>query len=247
MLGVSQKSPIPKYRQLADLLRAEIVGGVLVPGDQLPSEAQLQDAHGISRITIRQALADLEREGLLTKVPGKGTYVQKRAHHVDRVTRLTGFGENVVALGMEPGYRVLRAEPAPIPADVAFRLQIPPSKGFVVERVLLADGEPVATHTSYLPPWVVRQVGPEPLSAESLGQGSLYRILEAAGVRMQRADEIVEPALAGAAEARTLGMAAGELVLRVTRTVFDPNGAAIEHVLLIYNAAVYTYRTTLVR
>ncbi len=246
MSVVSQKSPTPKYRQLADLLRSQIAGGMFTPGDQLPSEAQLQGEHGISRITIRQALADLEREGLLSKVPGKGTFVQKRAH-VDRITRLTGFGENVVALGMEPGYRVLRAEPAVIRADIAFRLQIPPSKGFLIERQLLADGDLVSAHVSYLPPWVVRRVGPDMLSAESLGQGSLYRIIEAAGIRIHRADEIVEPALASAVDARKLDIDAGELVLRVTRTMSDPDGAPIEHVLMVYNTARYTYRTSLVR
>jgi len=243
---VCQKSPTPKYRQLANLLRSQIVGGGLAPGDQLPSEAQLQDEHGISRITIRQALADLEREGLLSKVPGKGTFVQKRSH-VDRITRLTGFGENVAALGMEPGYRVLRAEPTVIPAEIASRLHIPPSKGFLIERQLLADGDLVSAHVSYLPPWLIRRVGSDALSAESLGQGSLYQIIEASGICIHRADEIVEPALASAFEARKLDIDAGELVLRVTRTICDPDGTPIEHVLMVYNAARYTYRTSLVR
>lgn len=247
MAGVIEQSPTPKYRQLADLLRTQIVGGTFAPGDQLPSEAQLQDAHGISRPTIRQALADLEREGWLHRVPGKGTFVHHRPRHVDRVTRLTGFGENVIALGMEPGYRVLRAEPAPIPPDVARQFRLPASKGFIVERLLLADGDAVAMHTSYLPPRVVKQVGSAALAAEALATGSLYRILEGAGIRLHRADEVVEPGLADPDEANRLATAAGSLVLRVTRTVFDPDGEPIEHVLLVYNAARYTYRTTLVR
>ncbi|HET7093624.1 MAG TPA: GntR family transcriptional regulator [Thermomicrobiales bacterium] len=242
---IDASSPLPKYRQLADLIRARIVRGEWAPGQRIPSEAELQAAHKISRITIRQALAELEQDGLIERVPGIGTFVRKRSVHIERSVELSGFGENMAALGMEPGYRTLRAEPAPISPEIAFRLKTPPNRAFVIERLLLADGEPVARHESYLPHWVVKQAGAEALSGQALDRKSLYRTLGEAGIQMHWAEEIVEPGLAERRDAAHLHMDEGALVLRVTRIVFNERNDPIEYVRLVYNAGVYTYRTTL--
>jgi GntR family transcriptional regulator len=242
---IKAESPTPKYQQLADLIRQRIDHGELTPGDRIPSESQLGDAYRLSRITIRQALADLERDGLLERVPGKGTYVRRKASHVERVTRLTGFGQTVAALGLEPGYRTLTAEPRRVPKAIADRLRAQSGKAFVVERILLADGEPIAEHTSYLPLWIVRSAAPEAFSIAALNRGSLYRAIAQAGGRIFRADEVVEPGLATREEAQRLETPEGALVLRVARTVLDEDGDPLEYVLLTYRADAYTYHTTL--
>jgi GntR family transcriptional regulator len=244
MTAIKAESPTPKYRQLADLLRQRIDGGDLSPGDRIPSEAQLGDVYSLSRITIRQALADLERDGLLERVPGKGTFVRRRGSHVERFTRLTGFGENVAAHGLAPGYRTLTAEPRRVPKAIAERLRSHSDKAFVIERILLADGEPIAEHTSYLPLWLVRSAAPDAFSLDALNRGSLYQAIAQAGCRMYRADEVVEPGLATREEAQRLETHEGALVLRVARTVVDADGIPLEYVLLTYLADAYTYRTT---
>ncbi len=245
MTVIRVESSTPKYRQLSDLIRQRIARGELAPGDQIPSEAQLGHSYKISRITIRQALSDLERDGLLERVPGKGTFVRKHNSHVERTTRLTGFGENAAALGLVPGYRTLKAEPTRVPIEIADRLKIEPGQAFVVDRVLFADGEPVAKHTSYLPQWIVNKARPNAFTKESLDKGSLYSAIEQAGTRLFRADEVVEPGLAGGDEAEQLEMRESDLVLRVTRTVYDAIDVPLEHVLLTYRADSYTYRATL--
>ena len=244
MRPIKAESPTPKYRQLAALLRERIDRGELVPGDRIPSESQLGDVYRLSRITIRQALSDLERDGLLERVPGKGTFVRKKSSHVERVTRLTGFGENVRALGLEPGYQTLRAEPMRVPQPIADRLRAQSGKAFVIERVLLADGEPIAEQISYLPLWIVK-AAPEAFTVAALDAGSLYRAIGEAGARMFRADEIVEPGIATRELAERLETHEGALVLRVARTVFDRDGTPLEYVLMTYLADAYTYRTTL--
>jgi GntR family transcriptional regulator, N-acetylglucosamine utilization regulator len=243
--AIDAYSPSPKYRQLADLIRERILHGEWTPGQRIPSESGLQAAHKISRITIRQALAELEQEGLIERAPGIGTFVRKQTRHIERSIELSGFGENMAALGMEPGYRTLRAEPARIPSEIAFRLKTHPSKAFVIERLLLADGEPVARHESYLPQWVVKQAGVAALSGTALDRKSLYRTLGEAGIQMAWAEEIVEPGLVDRREAEQLRMDEGALALRVTRIVFNDRNEPIEYVRLVYNAGVYTYRTTL--
>jgi GntR family transcriptional regulator len=242
---IKAESPTPKYRQLADVIRQLIDCGEFTPGDRIPSESQLGDTYHLSRITIRQALSDLEREGLLERVPGKGTFVRGHGSHVERIPRLSGFGENVKALGLEPGYRTLKAEPMRVSKAIAERLHAQSGKAFVVERVLLADGEPIAEHTSYLPLWLVKAAPPDTFSIAALDRDSLYRAIALSGARMFRADEVVEPGLATHDEAERLGTHEGALVLRVARTVVDAVGTPLEYVLLIYLADAYTYRTTL--
>ena len=92
MTVIKAESPTPKYRQLAELLRQRIDNGDLSPGDRIPSEAQLGDTYSLSRITIRQALADLERDGLLERVPGKGTFVRRKASHIERLRQIVVNG-----------------------------------------------------------------------------------------------------------------------------------------------------------
>jgi GntR family transcriptional regulator len=242
---IRAESQTPKHRQLADLLRERIDEGEFTPGDRIPSEAQLGLEHQLSRITVRQALSHLERDGLLDRVPGKGTFVRRRDSHVERPSRLTGFGENVVALGLEPSYRTLKAEPTRVSKAIADCLRAQSGKVFMVERVLLADGEPIAVHTSYLPHRIVKAAPAEAFSVASLDNGSLYQSIAKAGVRIYRADEIVEPGLASSDEAQHLETEVGALLLRVERTVFDRGGTPIEYVLLAYRADSYTYRTTL--
>src|SRR5215216_6316626 len=118
------------YRQLSNLIRQQIERGELATGDQAPSEARLSERYGISRITVRQALAELERDALVEKVPGKGTFVREPKPRVERLTRLSGFGENMAALGLRAGYQTLRAEEGLVPEGVTDRLRSPGKRAY---------------------------------------------------------------------------------------------------------------------
>jgi GntR family transcriptional regulator len=242
-----ESSSVPMYRQLEALLREGIERGELQVGDRIPSEAQLCDRWGISRITTRQALAELERDGLLERVPGKGTFVKKPQGRVTRLTRLSGFGENMEALGLKPGYETLKADREPVPLEVAGRLQSAGGEAFVIERILFADGERIGSHTSYLPSWIIGQAPEGSFTRDALNRGSLYQAIENAGVSLLGADEIVEPDTAGEVEASRLGVREGDLVLRVKRTVYDSEWRPVEYVVLTYRADRYTYRIRLQR
>ena len=213
-------------------------------GAQLPSEARLGDEFGVSRITVRQALAELEQKDLVQRVPGKGTYVRRSEQKVERITRLSGFGENMAALGLTAGYRTLHAEEVAAPADVADRLSVSGRKSYLIDRVLLVEGAVVGAHVSYMPMWLVNNA-PEAFDKETLQTGSLYAAVKKAGSSVYRAEEIVEPLRLDLAEAKKLETEEGTLALQIRRTVYNIKGQPIEYVTITYRADSYTFRLEL--
>ena len=247
MTEIIADSPVPMYRQLADLIRDRIKRGELMRGARLPSEAELCETYSVSRMTVRSALSELERENLLERIPGKGTFVRRDTRRVERHTKLSGFGENAAGSGLRAGYIALKAEEEPVPLDIANRLDISEPRAFVVERVLLADEHPVGAHLSYVPLWILDNTIPGTFSLESLDHNSLYAAIEEAGVVIERAEEIVEPAVASIEDAERLETEEGALLLKVTRTVYDPEDRPLEHVVITYRSDVYTFRQRLSR
>lgn len=241
---ISSNSATPLYRQIADALQGHIREGVMEEGMQLPSEAGLGEEFGVSRITVRQALAELEQKGLVERVPGKGTYVRRRDPKVERITRLSGFGENMAALGLTAGYSTWRAEETAAPPEVSDRLGVSGRKAYLIERVLLADGNPVGQHVSYLPLWLVNNA-PRAFEKEALEAGSLYAAVEEAGASVYRAEEVVEPVLLGRDEAERLETDEGALALQIRRTVYDADDRTLEYVTITYRADSYTFRLEL--
>ena len=247
MAEIVANSPVPMYRQLSDLIRGRIKRGELACGARLSSEAELCEAHSVSRMTVRTALAELERENLLERIPGKGTFVRRNAGRVERHTRLSGFGENASESGLRAGYIALRVGEENVSLEIADQLGVSEPRAFVVERVLLADGRPIGAHLSYLPLWIPRNAVPGAFSLEAMGRSSLYATIEQAGGTLDRAEEIVEPAFADAADAEKLETEEGDLLLRVIRTVYGPDERPLEHVIITYRPDVYTFRQRLFR
>ena len=245
--AVDPGSPVPLYHQVHNAILHAIRSGVVQPGDALPTEAELCEAFGVSRITVRQALADLERLGLVDRVVGKGTFVRTRPRPIEALGRLSGFGEQARAAGVAAGYLVLAAGEAALPDEVAERLGVTDATGFVVERVLLADGAPAGSHASTLPLWLARRLEPSALTPAALAHGSLYAAVEAGGARLHRAVEWLEPALAGEAQAARLGLEPGSLVQRVRRLVHDDQNRPVLFEVDTYRPDVFTYRVELFR
>lgn len=143
--------PMPLYQQLKQRLRMEIAHGEYKPGDRLPAEPELIQQFGVSRITVRQALSDLAAEGLVIRRHGKGTYVTERRIHHDLV-RLTDFVEDMELAGLAPSSRVVEFIHEIAPAHVAAALILPPGAEVVrVDRLRLANDEPIACDTAWLP------------------------------------------------------------------------------------------------
>jgi GntR family transcriptional regulator len=246
---LQRNAPAPLYRQLAATLRRQITSGEARPGDRLPSESQLIARFGVSRITVRQALSDLEREGLVERSAGRGTFVREPRRPVAWLPRLSGFGDHVRAAGMIPGYRVIEAGWGAPPDTIAEEFAAGGAgdgPAWLVERVLLADGATVGMHASWLPAWLVA-AAPERFSRDALASGSLFAALEHAGSAAHRAIERPIPAAADPRQARLLGIAPGTLLQRIERRVFDGEGRLVLVETDHYRPDAYAYRIELVR
>lgn len=244
---IKRDSPIPLYRQLKLLIARDIARGVLGPSDAVGPESELSRRHGVSRITVRQALGELQQEGLITRIVGKGTFVTDTPR-AGRLTRLAGFAEEVQAKGLTPGYETLCVETRRPSRQVAASLQLTEQDEVVfIERRLLADDVPVAHARSHLPSDLFRGVT-SPLDRELFNERSLYDILEQeAGVILELAEEEVAPRRAGPQAAKLLDVDPDDLLLMVHRRVFDFHARPCEHVDLLYVADRYTYRVQLRR
>ncbi|MHB1940054.1 MAG: GntR family transcriptional regulator [Candidatus Dormibacteria bacterium] len=243
---IDRDGPVPLFVQLRGELARQIRGGSLPPGSRMPSEKELGDIYGISRITVRQALDELEHDGAVVRIPGKGTYAAQ-APKITRVAQLAGFGENIRAMGRTPSYRTLAVEVCDPSVDVTARLALGPSDGVVrIDRLLLAETDPVALACSWLPTRLVGRM--DWLTAEALDRSSLYELLARhAGVQLHTASEEVEPVTATALEANHLAISRGSLLLKVRRLTYDTLGKPFEDVTILYCPERYRFCLTLNR
>src|SRR6476659_66204 len=117
--------PLPRYYQLKEIIRERIVTGEWEPGSLIPSERELCERYGISRMTARQAITELVNEGLFYREQGKGTFVSR--HKItQQLINLTSFSEDMKARGQRPGSKVVAAQMVPADEALAERLRIKP-------------------------------------------------------------------------------------------------------------------------
>jgi GntR family transcriptional regulator len=230
-LRVERASSTPVHVQIAAWLRASVARGELAPGARLPGERELAEHIGVSRMTLRQALADLESTGDLVRVPGRagGAFVAEPRVEVD-LTHLTGLTDQLRRAGRRAGARVLEARRTVPPADVAAALGVPPrSQAYEVVRVRSANGVPLALERSWLPARLFPGLTDHSLS------GSLYGVLRSKyGRPPVAADEHLSPCLAYGEVASLLGVAEGTPLMRVERTARDASGVVVEHAADIF-------------
>jgi GntR family transcriptional regulator len=228
----------PKYwalkQHLLDLLES------LPPGSPIPTERALATDFGVSRTTVRQALADLTAEGRLHRVQGKGTFAAEPK--LAQRLQLSSYTEDMRAQGREPSSKLLEIEELVSEPEMSKLLGIRSgAKILRMRRLRLADNEPMALETTHLP--LSRFRG---LRKHISSGGSLYAVLrEQFGVQMERAEETIETSLAGPQEAELLGADVGMPVLLLSRHSFGTDGKPVEFVRSIYRGDRYKFVTTL--
>ena len=222
---IDKESPVPYYQQLKEILRADIEQRDLRPGDRLPGDHELCERYGVSRPVVRQALSELQYEGVLHRVKGRGTFVVPQLTSQSLVQSLAGLYEDVAAMGrtLRSEVRTLRVVAAD--ADVAGRLEIPAGTAVVeVERLRFVDDEPWVSTVSHVP----AALAPD-LVDQDLREQSLYALLERRyGLRLTRSHRAVEAHAANPALARDLGIPRNGPVLKLTNVSFGPDNRPVE-------------------
>ncbi|MBR6028304.1 MAG: GntR family transcriptional regulator [Clostridia bacterium] len=207
----------PLYVQLMHKLRAEITEGVYPVHSRIPSEQELCDTYQVSRVTVRKALAELTREGLLERHQGKGTYVAVPRLRKD-LRHVNSFYEVCMEMHCRPETQVLRAQLTQ--ADSMDRESgLCDSSDSVVEvvRVRLADGQPVMLENNHFSAdyeWILR---------ENL-TGSLYALLRQKGIEAEQATHEISLCYASATDARQLDVEPGSALLALNEVIYDQQG-----------------------
>lgn len=232
----------PAAEDVRRRLLDQISRGQLRPGERLGAERDLAQELGVSRSTVRQALAALERAGVVTRVPGRGGGTFVRQQKVERdLSRVVGVPALLRAQGMTAGSRIVSTGLTAADEQTASELGLPVG-GYVVDvvRIRLADGTPISLEHVRLPAEMFPGLLDLPLG------GSLYELLQQRfGTIPGEAVEHIEVVSAGEDEASILGVDAGAALLSVMRTTKDTQGRTFEfsHDLFRADRTMITVRT----
>lgn len=212
---------VPQWRVIEQSLRERIAS--LSPGDALPSDAELCEEFGVSRMTARNAMQRLTDEGLVLRVPGRGSFVAEPPTH-RRADRLLTFSREMERRGRRPSSKVIARELRPSSAEEARALGLAPGDMVVaLRRLRLADEEPIAVEHAIL----VEGTGPTVLAADLEG-GSLHDALARGGYHLRRGTATIAAAAATADDARLLRLRRGDPLLVERRVIMDAHGRRIE-------------------
>ena len=211
-------------------------------GDAIPSERQLCVDLGVSRLTVRAALDDLVREGLLVRKRGSGTFVSEPK--IAQELTMTSFTEDMQRRGMVPGSRTLELRTSTAGPWLGRILHVSPSESIVVvKRLRLADHETMAIETLH-----VRESLVPGLSAEDLESHSFYELLsDRYGVDVVGGLQTIEPTVSNEDESEALGVPLHSPAFLFERTTRSRAGEIIEYVRSLYRGDRYRLVTELSR
>ena len=221
---------LPAYQRIQLAIRKRIDSGHLRPGDPVSSERDLAKLHAVSLMTARHALASLEREGVVERRRGVGTFVSSPKIHFNK---LMSYTEQMAARSLTAASRILYAKAIDNEPDAAARLSLAPTKSLIkLERLRHAADEPFALETCYLSADDFPGLLEAPLSRDSLF-ATLERNYD---VRLGYADEEIDATAADPRTAELLNVPRRDPLLRIRQVIYSTRGKAIIYVLGIYRS-----------
>ena len=231
----ASRAGAPLYLQLKRSIEDAVQRGLIGPGDALPSERDIAQKADISRVTVRKAVQDLVRSGVLVQRHGSGTFVAPRVARVEQsLSLLTSFTEDMARRGMTVRSQWLdRGVYPPSPDEMMVLGLSPEQRVSRIARLRIANDTPLAIERASLSAAVL----PEPKTVGS----SLYAALEATGNRPVRAVQRISAANLGEADARLLDVPAGAASLNIERISYLASGRVIEFTRSIYRGDAYDF------
>lgn len=237
----------PAYQALREQLRSDIAAGRYRGGARLPTESELVARHGLSRQTVRRAFQDLVAEGLVYRVPGRGTYARESGRYL----RQLGSIEDLMSLSQDTTMEVVHGLARRVDVQAASRLRLDDDAVYTVvfRRLHGPTGVPFVSTTVYLPPAVAHHiVGHDALRTGAVGTHTVIGLLEPhLATPIEQAAQSITVAPSDDAVAAALGCAAGHPMLRVDRLYSDSAERPVELSVSHFLPEQYTYRVTLRR
>jgi len=226
---------LPSYYRVADEIRRGIASGDFTPGTRLPTESAFCERYGLSRGTVIHALDHLERQGLIVRRQGSGTYVAL-PHVAEGTFHIVDFSADMRSRGKQPTTRLLHKTVERPTPDVAARLALSHGELVIrIERLRLADSEPMALDTRYL----AYDTCPELLD-EDLEHESIHRLLlEKFRLPMLRAEFAMSATVLKGSQAARLAVRSGTAGFRVERVTYTTNNRPVTYMLSLYRGDQY--------
>ncbi len=241
---MKREIPVPRYYQIVHQLEKFIQENDCAPGEKLPSENDLVTTYGVSRITARRALEEMERTGLVTKQRGKGTYVAKRPKQPD-LPRFTGSIDGLFMIGAGGTVKLASVEEVIAPPKVKAALQLddPDTTVTRIHRVLLLHGKPYASHQNFYPLSIGSRI-----DRRDVLKHALFDILEKKlHIPVLQVSHVIEAALADTEIAEQLEVSFGSPLLYVERTLLGEKATPIGFTQAYYRGDGYRLSVTLVK
>jgi GntR family transcriptional regulator len=217
------KARVPRYHRIAHTLREQIASGGLEPGERLDNQRSLASQFGVTLMTLRQALSVLERDGLIARRHGLGTFVASPSVDYD-ILHLRALAGDLSAKGQEVTTRFLRSGFAQADRRAAVELRLPGrERVFFLERLRLLDGRPLSFQTSFLPGAIGEEVAKADLSLTPLRHALDHKL----GIDIAAARETVSAVRLTRHAARQLGCRAGDAAFRSDRVSLGADGVPV--------------------
>jgi GntR family transcriptional regulator len=240
---LDRHSPIPLYFQFKQTLLERFEEGEFPPGKAIPAEMDLVKDYRISRATVRRAMQEMEHDGYIHRIPGKGTFVL-RTRIKRGLSRLTSFTEDMQERGQKITSRYLEFNHIAPPAYVAELFHSSPDEPLLyIYRLRLADDLPIALNISY----IRLEAGISISEEELLATNSLWSLLERKGLRLIESDKVIGAVSASEERANLLDVPPGSPLLQVEGMAYSASHIPVEYSLVISPGERYKYSVHLER
>ena len=229
----------PKYVQVKEEIRRKILSKEWTDGCRIPVEAEFCEMFGVSRITVRKALEELQSEGYLVKIQGKGTFV--RGQMVEqRLSKFYSFSEELRKQGVEEQATVRSLTLVSASEEMAARLQVVVGEPILeISRIRSTNHGPYAVETSYIP----QRFAPD-ISQEMINQNGLYRTLEKHGVLVNSARETFRAINVNKEQSKLLNVRIDAAAIALTRTAYSGT-TVVEYCVSVVRGDFFSYSVEL--
>lgn len=234
---LDKTSKLPIYYQLKEIIKSKIQDGEYSEGEMIPSERELCIQYDISRMTVRQAINELQAEGYLHKVHGKGSFV--RSNKIEQnLASLTSFSEDMRRMGRKPSSKILSVESVRANAETAQKLGLHIGDNvLLLSRLRFADQQPICIEKTYLNANLL-----EYSYAFQSSDFSLYEYLrKTLQIKLTHAYQTIETILLSGEEANLLAVMENSLGLLMKRITYNEKNEAVEYVRSIYRGDTYKF------